>query len=97
MRVLCATELTEGVCYSCPRIQWPKPDPTRFKSPSSPPSGSRSSITDLRLPDLPINASGCATSWTPYPFLSSLLGPDPRIHFHRRLCRAFFTFWLSDP
>ncbi|KAB2612928.1 hypothetical protein D8674_035244 [Pyrus ussuriensis x Pyrus communis] len=105
MGVLCVTELTEGVHGSCPRIQWPKPDPTRFESPSSPPSGYRPSIIGLRLPDLQINASGCATSWTPCPSKlrllnpkrSSLLGPDPPIHFRRCRCRTLFTLRRSNP
>lgn len=59
-----AVDATEGVLESCPFIQWPKLDPTRFESPTSPPSGSGPSINGvsvspngLKLPDLDINCS----------------------------------------
>lgn len=61
-------EVTEGARESCPLIHCPRPDPTLFESPNSPPSGSGPSIngvnaspTGLKLPDLAIKASGCAT------------------------------------
>ena len=62
----------DGALESCPLIHCPSADPTRFESPTSPPSesgpsmsGASASPSGLRLPDLAISASGGAARLWP--------------------------------
>lgn len=70
--LLYGDEDTDGALQSCPFIHWPH-RPSIFESPPSVPSGpsfnGESASAGLRLPDLEINGSGCATWRPPPPFL----------------------------